>query len=320
MYGGGIYLDYGTLNLNSGAVIDSHDLSDTNDTLGYSTVTASYGGGIHLEHGVLNMEGCTINGNQSQDSGAGIQFNAGTLNIGGFTYIYPDNDVQLASGTKITITSELKGTTPVATISPFNYTEGTSILVAASAPNVTLANEVGKFEVVQTDKISIWSIDDTGKLKKDSIATTFPVVNDSYVYSSVDGARSWISTNGVLGLSDAITQDQVIDVLDAIYSARVSNITLDLSRVAGLHSFTPDITQFYQYLGSGSCPISVIIFPESVNSIDWSVFQYAQSLTAYFMDVESTWTMSNGGSFSAAENGGKASYSHIVSGGTWNKN
>lgn len=320
VYGGGIYLDYGTLNLNSGAVIDSHDLSDTNDTLGYSTVTASYGGGIHLEHGVLNMEGCTINGNQSKDSGAGIQFNAGTLNIGGFTYIYPDNDVQLASGTKITITSELKGTTPIATISPFNYSSGTQILSTSSASNVTLANEVGKFEVVQTDKISIWSIDDTGKLKKDSIATTFPVVNDSYVYSSVNDASSSIYTNGVLGLSDTITQDEVIQVLDAIYSAGKSNITLDLSRVANLQSFTPDINQFYQYLGNGSCPISVIIFPESVSSIDWSVFQYAQSLTAYFMDVESTWTMSNGGSFSAAENGGKASSSHIVFEGTWTKN
>ena len=320
VYGGGIYLDYGTLNLNSGTEIDSHDLSDTNDTLGYSTVTASYGGGIHLEHGVLNMGGVSIDGNQAKNSGAGIQFNAGTLNIGGFTYIAPDNDIQLESGTKITITSELNGTTPVATISPFNYSSGTQILSTSSGSNVTLANEVGKFEVVQTDKISIWSIDDAGKLKKDSIATTFPVVNDSYVYYSVDEARSWIYTNGVLGLSNTITQDEVIDVLKAIYGAGVSNITLDLSRVANLQSFTPDLTQFSQYLGNGSCPISVIIFPESVRSIDWSVFQYAQSITAYFMDVESTWTMSNGGSFSAAENGGKASSSHIVSGGTWNKN
>lgn len=328
--GGGVYVSSGAFTVNSGTISDNTagttggggvyvssntTLEMNGGTINDNTSTGK-GGAINL-NGTLTMTGGTISGNGSQ----GVYANsAQAINIGGLAYIAPDNDVQLGNGKVITITSELKGTTPVATISPFNYSSGTQILSTSSASNVTLANEVGKFEVVQTDKISIWSIDDTGKLKKDSIATTFPVVNDSYVYSSVNDASSSIYTNGVLGLSDTITQDEVIQVLDAIYSAGKSNITLDLSRVANLQSFTPDINQFYQYLGNGSCPISVIIFPESVSSIDWSVFQYAQSLTAYFMDVESTWTMSNGGSFSAAENGGKASSSHIVFEGTWTKN
>jgi hypothetical protein len=280
---------------------------------------AKNGGGVYLvATGIFGMGVGTISGNTATVDGHGV-YDAGILSLAGSAVI---GDELYWSGTAdaITITSSLSpssGTT--ATIRPSSYTTGISILTAGSG-FTGLANEVEKFEVVQKDNISIWSIDDTGKLKKDSIATTFPVVNDSYVYSSVNDASSSIYTNGVLGLSDTITQDEVIQVLDAIYSAGKSNITLDLSRVANLQSFTPDINQFYQYLGNGSCPISVIIFPESVNSIDWSVFQYAQSLTAYFMDVESTWTMSNGGSFSAAENGGKASYSHIVSGGTWTKN
>lgn len=277
---------------------------------------AKNGGGVYLvATGILGMGVGTISGNTATIDGHGV-YDAGILSLAGSAVI---GDELYWSGTAdaISITSSLNpssGTT--ATIRPVSYT---SKQVLSSGSNVTLANEVGKFEVVQTDNISIWSIDDAGKLKKDSIATTFPVVNDSYVYSSVDDAISWIDTNGVLGLSDSITQTQVIDVLEAIYGAGVSNITLDLSRVTNLQSFTPELAQFSQYLGNGSCPISVIIFPESVRSIDWSVFQYAQSITAYFMDVESTWTMSNGGSFSAAENGGKASSSHIVSGGTWTK-
>lgn len=300
--GGGV-ANYGTFEMTSGSV--------TNNTSGHN------GGGVN-NSGTLTMTGGTIANNTATADGVGV-YDSGTLSLGGSAVIEGEL-YWVSTAEAITITSSLSpssGTT--ATIRPSSYTTGISILTAGSG-FTGLANEVEKFEVVQKDNISIWSIDDTGKLKIDSIATTFPVVNDSYVYSSVNDARSWISTNGVLGLSDAITQDQVIDVLDAIYSARVSNITLDLSRVANLQSFTPDINQFSQYLGNGSCPISVIIFPESVYSIDWSVFHYAQSLTAYFMDVESTWTISNGGSFSAAENGGKASYSHIVSGGTWTKN
>ena len=303
--GGGVYVaTSATFNMTSGTIMDNR---------------ANIGGGVYLANtGIFNMSGGSISGNTGTIEGAGIS-DYGTLSLAGSAVI---GDELYWSGTAdaITITSSLtpsSGTT--ATIRPVSYTSGTQILSTSSGSNVNLANEVGKFEVVQTDNISIWSIDDAGKLKKDSIATTFPVVNDYDVYSSVDTLPG-ISTGATLGLSDSITQTQVIEVLEAIYGAGVSNITLDLSRVANLQSFTPDINQFYQYLGNGSCPISVIIFPESVREIDWSVFQHAQSITAYFMDVESTWTMSNGGSFSAAENGGKASSSHIVSGGTWNKN
>lgn len=303
--GGGVYVaTSATFNMTSGTIMDNR---------------ANIGGGVHLANtGIFNMSGGSISGNTGTIEGAGIS-DYGTLSLAGSAVI---GDELYWSGTAdaISITSSLNpssGTT--ATIRPVSYTSGTQILSTSSGSNVNLANEVGKFEVVQTDNISIWSIDDAGKLKKDSIATTFPVVNDYDVYSSVDTLPG-ISTGATLGLSDSITQTQVIEVLEAIYGAGVSNITLDLSRVTNLQSFTPELTQFSQYLGNGSCPISVIIFPESVREIDWSVFQYAQSITAYFMDVESTWTMSNGGSFSAAENGGKASSSHIVSGGTWTKN
>lgn len=306
--GGGVYVAADkTFNMTSGS----------SSTPSISGNQAENGGGVYLANtGIFNMSGGSISGNTGTIEGAGIS-DYGTLSLAGSAVIEGE---LYWSGTAdvITITSSLNpssGTT--ATIRPVSYT---SKQVLSSGSNVTLANEVGKFEVVQTDNISIWSIDDAGKLKKDSIATTFPVVNDYDVYSSVDATLPGISTGATLGLSDSITQTQVIDVLEAIYGAGVSNITLDLSRVTNLQSFTPELTLFSQYLGNGSCPISVIIFPESVRSIDWSVFQHAQSITAYFMDVESTWTMSNGGSFSAAENGGKASSSHIVSGGTWNKN
>ena len=286
VYGGGIYLDYGTLNLNSGAVIDSHDLSDTNDTLGYSTVTASYGGGIHLEHGVLNMEGCTINGNQSKDSGAGIQFNAGTLNIGGSTYIYPDNDVQLASGTKITITSELKGTTPIATISPFNYSSGTQILSTSSASNVTLANEVDKFALVPSSDGKRYYVNSSGEL------TELTGVNSATVLAALQTQISQGDYDGTFVLADTNSLNTILQELaNAANNASSCTIVLDLS-LTNMTTFSPSFT--HSDSTNPKIALSEIIFPDTLKTIDkLGVFQNVSGITVSFEDPDSQWEMTS---------------------------
>ena len=283
VYGGGIYLDYGTLNLNSGTEIDSHDLSDTNDTLGYSTVTASYGGGIHLEHGVLNMGGVSIDGNQAKNSGAGIQFNAGTLNIGGFTYIAPDNDIQLASGTKITITSELNGTTPVATISPFNYSSGTQILSTSSGSNVNLANEVGKFALVPSSDGKRYYIDDSGKLAE------YLGESSSTVLSELRSGNY----SGAYVLDNSTTQSDINDILQELANAGSSGggIVLDLS-LTNMTTFSPTFTH------SGSMnpkiALSEIIFPDTLTRIEnLGAFQGIYGITVSFEEPDSQWEMTS---------------------------
>ena len=134
--GGGVY-NGGTFTMNDGEISGNK--------------ASYYGGGVYNTTTSFVMNGGTISGNTANDGGAGV-FSVYGFSMGGSAYIDSDNLVKVGQNQffSITITKPLTSTTtPVATVIPNNYTVGNAILKASSG--VTLADEVGKFALYNTD-------------------------------------------------------------------------------------------------------------------------------------------------------------------------
>ena len=124
-----------------------------------------YGGGIYLgSPGVFTLRGnVTIHGNTSLNGGGIMHHSDGTFYLGEGATVASDNDVKTFWGReKITIQSNLTGTSPVMTITPGAYTAGAQLLKASSSSFVT----------ANYDKIAVtprtgetWVIDSTGYLQ-----------------------------------------------------------------------------------------------------------------------------------------------------------
>ena len=158
--GGGIYItDTGKVTIKDSALVGSIDSSNGNSC-------KINGGGVYLAGGEFIMEGGTITGNvlgeNSNNHGSGVFVESGTFKMSGSAVVAEDNDVYLASGTKVTITGSLTGTSPVATITPYLYNEGTTVLEVASDSDTTLAAEYEKFAVTKDAKV--WYLSEEGKL------------------------------------------------------------------------------------------------------------------------------------------------------------
>lgn len=117
------------------------------------------GGGICISAGTtFTMNGGTIYGNKygtSKAYGNAIYVD-GTLNLSESAYINPDNDVYLAAGTYVTVTGELTGTLPVATLTPNAYDDSRTML--KSGGSYTLQKEdCDKFAVTK-DTLSFYRV------------------------------------------------------------------------------------------------------------------------------------------------------------------
>ena len=210
-YGGGVYINRGaTFEMTDGAI--SYNKSESTGYGGGGAVfissgtfdmkggsltsnTATYrGGGVYIASaGIFNMTGGSISGNTATNDGNGVyQYNyngsTGTFSMGGSAVVAEDNDVYLASGTKVTIADALTGTPPVATITPEEYTAGTTLLEVAADSGTTLAAEYAKFAVSDSD---FWNITTEGKLKKIFFGTKKPT-EEKAVYDIVfsDGSAT----------------------------------------------------------------------------------------------------------------------------------
>ena len=117
------------------------------------------GGGVCISAGTtFTMNGGTIYGNKygtSKAYGNAIYVD-GTLNLSESAYINPDNDVYLAAGTYVTVTGELTGTLPVATLTPNAYDDSRTML--KSGGSYTLQKEdCDKFAVTK-DTLSFYRV------------------------------------------------------------------------------------------------------------------------------------------------------------------
>ena len=215
-YGGGLAVDNGMVKLLDGAKITENTATEK-------------GGGVYLSPSAkLVMEGsATISGNSAASGGA--VYNAGTFNMGGSAYIpygvtnasgTGKNDVYLESGKTIKITDEL--TTDELTyesyviiITPEKYTDGTTVLEAESG--VTLADEVGKFEVVPNGSTKYYIAFD-GKMYKYKPATQFttvPAVGDTAGLATMDDfekVAEWVDDgNELTGVTLILLTDVTLD-------------------------------------------------------------------------------------------------------------
>ena len=167
--GGGISNETGTLTMTGGKI--------TGNT------AAKSGGGMYNQEATLILDGGEISENHASTNGGGI-YNSGTFTMGGSASVPAGddgkNDVYLAGGKTIGIASELTAATPIATITPNAYTEGTAVLSAADGSTTTLADNYQKFAVTAESDGTEWLISADGTLKS-SVPEGFVRVNGGTV-------------------------------------------------------------------------------------------------------------------------------------------
>ena len=247
--GGGIYLT-GTarLTMTGGKISGNHPKGETSsDTFGggvyisgessiftmtggeISGNSAYYGGGVAII-GTFSMSGGTIGGETEDlactaEKGGGVYVayyngteSATTFEMSGGAVISSNNDVYLAKEASIKVTGNLTGTTPVATITPNEYsTTWQVITVPVSADgttsSVTLSEQVGKFAVtpqVLSDGNEYWFVDLYGYLGKVPKIETNDDGTDVYLMESYDNllyiARG-LKTGSITSFNMKLTND-----------------------------------------------------------------------------------------------------------------
>ena len=171
--GGGVYVDAnGTFNMKDGSII--------NNSVNYTgTMLMGGGAGVAVDFetnssGLFNMTGGKIEGNKTignKDYGSGVFVNGSTqeflgiFKISGNAVVVSDNDVYLNYVAKITVTGELTGNTPVATITPSSYTDQKQVI---QVEGVAFESVISKFSVTpklnENGQYENWIIDQNGKL------------------------------------------------------------------------------------------------------------------------------------------------------------
>ena len=171
--GGGVYVDAnGTFNMKDGSII--------NNSVNYTgTMLMGGGAGVAVDFetnssGLFNMTGGKIEGNKTignKDYGSGVFVNGSTqeflgiFKISGNAVVVSDNDVYLNYVAKITVTGELTGNTPVATITPSSYTDQKQVI---QVEGVAFESVISKFSVTpklnENDQYENWIIDQNGRI------------------------------------------------------------------------------------------------------------------------------------------------------------
>ncbi|MBR5959343.1 MAG: SUMF1/EgtB/PvdO family nonheme iron enzyme [Salinivirgaceae bacterium] len=201
--GGGIYIDCGTVTISGNAQINNNS----------ATVQ---GGGVGIGSGTFDMHGGILSGNTVEERGGAISYNsAGAyFQIGDSAYIpcsgLKQNDVWLPQSGTIKVTSELKHTAPVATITPASYTT-TPVLSVANG--VSLEDNAGRFAVTPNGN-TLWAISDEGYL-------TQTINSASSLHSAINSVNaSGISTT--ISLSENITLTRGFSGKDANHKINIS--------------------------------------------------------------------------------------------------
>ena len=138
---------------------------DSNPIVISNCTAEKTGGGMHIyTNNPVTVKNARIEGNTAENGG-GVYLEHGTFTIAGSTRITPSteatagkNDVFLKGEKFITISDSLTAETPIARITPENYTAGVRVLQAPST-------ECAKFTVTPNSEGS-WSIKSDGTLKK----------------------------------------------------------------------------------------------------------------------------------------------------------
>jgi hypothetical protein len=121
------------------------------------------GGGVKV-NGTFTMSSGQISANSAAADGDGVYISStGTFNMSGSAVVNSNNDVYLSSEKTITITGNLSGAAPVATITPAIYATLTTPVLTESG-GTYLDGNYGKFAVTPQAGPTYWSIVSDGKL------------------------------------------------------------------------------------------------------------------------------------------------------------
>ena len=140
------------------------------------------GAGVCIASGTtFTMNGGKIYGNmynnQTLHKFGDAIYVAGTLNLSADACIAPDNDVYLTSGNFVTVTGELTGESPVATVTPDSYTEDRVIVKGSDSYNLS-SSDCSKFTVTKDSvnnkfySVFLDASSNTGILKESKIAVS----------------------------------------------------------------------------------------------------------------------------------------------------
>ena len=258
-FGGGIY------------VSSSWSLTMKNCTITDCNATIS-GGGLYIAtNGSANLNGCTISKNTAQNGGGiyqtanatltdctfssnnatngkALYLQSGTLNVNGKIQSSTD-DFYITTGKTITIQSPLSTDSSIV-VTPAKYTNNTQILNAAEDSGINIADEAGKFKILD-DK---WIISSDGKLfnlettsisAEDNIAifTNIPAGCEATVNLDNLSQTSWsgsspASISGNVTLT-ASTSTTISSGSDSIFTVKNGG-TLTLSRNVSLSTSSPE--------------------------------------------------------------------------------
>lgn len=253
--GAGVYAGYESDVVISGGTISSN-------------TAGGNGGGIYLAQtdSSVTIEGGTISGNTvaTGGNGSGIALINGSLKMKGGAEVDSGNDIYLASGKYITITGELTGTVPVATITPKSYEVGTTVLAAETG--VTLADEVGKFALTSDD----YFIGEDGKLI------------DGYTAAKAISLIPSMTETGVVKVIGEISSEDITNLTTALKTLNANNpdvrITLDLSRTTGLTEL-PSYAFADRDSNTGCFALEGIVLPSGLTKIGEYNFRKCTNLT-----------------------------------------
>ena len=236
--GGGVYVSSGTFTMKSGAISGN--------------TTTNNGGGVYVYNSNFTMEGGEITDNTASARGGGV-YAYGTFKISGSASIPAGedgtNDVYLASGKTITVAGALTAASPVATITPSDYTAGRQVLSAGT--DVTIGDTVcDKFALTPAPDGMEWKIvpnNGYGFLT----CTTFYVAstgsdsnlgNYSHPFATIQKAVDTVIANNDTMSAYTIYVDGTLECSDSTYigengmadfSKLAQNLTLTIKALSG---------------------------------------------------------------------------------------
>ena len=174
--GGGVYVSRGTFTMKSGAISGN--------------TTTNNGGGVYVYDSNFTMEGGEITDNMASANGGGV-YAYSTFKISGSASIPARedgmNDVYLANGKTITVAGALTAESPVATITPSDYTAGRQVLSAGGSITDITQDICDKFAITPQADGMEW------KIVPDGANGVLKAVINVYVRGSGEG---WYTDNG----------------------------------------------------------------------------------------------------------------------------
>lgn len=189
--GGGLFLQ----NCNSGEMTDGNVFDNTMHADGYSEATDV----LLFDACSLSLKDCQVSNKNNVSNGVKVRSSTSYLELKGSTVISSNTPVLLSSGTYITVSDNLTGTSPVATLTLENWKRGISV-IKADGTNIsdltTITDVTEKFKCTN-ELFSTLLSDDNKSLYLDApiyvsenspADTTKPEGSKEHPYTSISAA------------------------------------------------------------------------------------------------------------------------------------